>query len=73
MQARTKRKIIEKARLSYGLTHILRDCVDDLRIHANSCELDKLDEAVDDTKETLQKLTDIVTELEYILYLYNSR
>lgn len=71
MHFRTKRAITEKARVSYGLMHILRDCVDDLRIHANACEIDRLDEAVEDTKETLQKLVDVVTELEYILYLHN--
>lgn len=73
MRKRTKRKITERARLTYGLMHILKDCVDDLRMYANPCDLEKLDEVIDDTKETLQKLTDVVAELEYILYLENMK
>ena len=69
MKTRTKRKITENARLTYGLTYILKDCVDNIRVHANTYDLDKLDAVIDDTKEILQKLTDTVTEIEYMLYL----
>ena len=69
MKTRTKRKITENARLTYRLTYILKDCVDNIRVRTYQHELDKLDAVIDDTKEILQKLTDTVTEIEYMLYL----
>ena len=32
MKTRTKRKITENARLTYRLTYILKDCVDNIRV-----------------------------------------
>lgn len=69
MNHRTERAVIEKARLACGLSHILKDCTDDLRIYSNPRELDRLNTAVEDAKTILQKLTDVVVELEYVLYL----
>ena len=69
MKSRTKRKITENARLTYGLTYILKDCADNIRVRTCQHELDKLDAVIDGTKEILQKLTDAVTEIEYMLYL----
>ena len=64
-----RRAIIEKTGLTCALMYILKECIEDIHIHANAYDLDNLDIAIDDTKETLEKMIDVVTELEYILYL----
>lgn len=69
MSSKTKKKIRDKARLVYGLLHILKDDIDILRIDANNGDVDKLIISVQDARETLQKLLDDVVEMEYHLYL----
>jgi hypothetical protein len=66
---KTKHAIRDKARLTYGLSLVLKDDVDTLRSCVNDFDIDRLYEAIRDTVETLDKLVDVMAQLEYILYL----
>ena len=69
MHHKTKQGIRDKARLTYGLSLVLKDDVDTLRSCVNDFDIDRLYEAIRDTVETLDKLVDVMAQLEYILYL----
>lgn len=69
MNLAMKVKIRNKATLLYGLLTILKDEVDMLRSDANAHDIDNLNRSVKDTLETLEKMIDVIAELEYILYL----
>lgn len=69
MHHKTKHAIRDKARLTYGLSLVLKDDVDALRMCVNDFNVDRLYEAVRDVTETLDKLVDIIAQLEYSLYL----
>lgn len=69
MNYKTKHKIRTKAGLLYGLLNVLKDDIDMLRSDANVYDIDNLERSVKDTVETLEKLTDAIAELEYILYV----
>lgn len=65
-----KRKIAEQARLICGIMNILSDDINFLRSDANDYDFINLSESINNTKETLQVLTDNVISLEYMLYLF---
>lgn len=69
MHHKTKHSIRDKARLTYGLTLVLKDDIDMLRSFANDYDVDRLYESVRDVTETLDKLVDIIAQLECTLYL----
>ena len=69
MIGKTKREIRNKTRLAYCLVDILEYDIDNLKNEAHDCDPDILMETVQETKTTLQNIVDIMTELEYILYL----
>ena len=69
MHHKTKYAIRDKARLTYGLSLVLKDDIDMLRSLANDYDVDRLYEAVRDTVETLDKLVDIMAQLECALYV----
>lgn len=69
MHHKTKHAIRDKARLTYGLTLVLKDDVDTLRTYTNDFDVDHLYEAVRDVTETLDKLVDVIAQLECTLYL----
>lgn len=69
MDYETKRELKNKAQYVYGLLNVLKCDVDILRKNASDCNLGKLKESIRDTDVTLQKLSLIVEELEYILKL----
>ena len=69
MHHKTKQGIRDKARLTYGLSLVLKDDIDTLRSYANDFDVDRLYEAVRDTVETLDRLVDIMAQLECALYL----
>ena len=69
MSNKTKREIRSKARIANGLADVLKYDTGNIMSDANDCYMDVLIDTVSDTKETLQNLVDVVTEIEYLLYL----
>ena len=65
----TKQEMMERARLVRGLanalTHDAEYIYDDVRTYDIVC----MTESIRDIRETINKLIDNVTELEYMLYL----
>ena len=62
----------KRARIAAGMVNLLRDDVEYLRADANDFDVLCLEESIKDTKATLQMLSDHITEIEYLLYLFNS-
>ena len=69
MSDKTKREIRSKARIAHGLADVLKYDTGNIVSDANECYMDVLINTVLDTKETLQNLADVITEIEYLLYL----
>lgn len=69
MSSRSKREIQNKTRLAHCLVDILEYDIDNLKNDAHECNSDELMETLQETKATMQNIIDIVTEIEYILYL----
>ena len=69
MHAKVKKNIRDKTRLTYGLSIVLKDDVEQLRSCVDEFDVDRLYEAIRDTVGTLDKIVDIVAQLEYTLYL----
>lgn len=67
-----KKEMRDRARLAKGLTSAL--CYDVDYIYSDVKDLDFIcmNESIREAKETLQKLVDNVTEIEYLLYLLKS-
>ena len=63
----------KRARIAAGMLNLLKDDIDHIRADANDFDLICLEESVRDAKMTLQMLVDNVTEIEYMLYLANSK
>ena len=63
----------KRARIACGMVNLLRDDVEYLRADANDFDILCLEESIKDTKATLQMIADHVTEIEYLLYLFNSK
>lgn len=64
-----KKEMRTRAKLSKGLANALQYDVSYICSDVDSCDVMCLGESIRDTKDTLQKLLDNVTELEYLLYL----
>ena len=69
MNSRSKREIQNKTRLAYCLVDVLEYDIDNLKNDANECDRNELMETLQGTKATMQNIIDIMTEIEYILYL----
>lgn len=69
MSSRLKREIQNKTRLAHCLVDILEYDIDNLKNDAYECNPDELMETLQETKATMQNIIDIVTEIEYVLYL----
>lgn len=69
MNVRVKREIINKARLAHCLVDILEYDVDNLKNEINDLDPDQLMGTLQETKETLRNITDLIVEMEYVLYL----
>ena len=54
---------------SYGLLNVSKDDVDCINIDTDNNDLVSLTESIIETKITLHKMVDNITELEYIVYL----
>ena len=63
----------KRAKMVAGMVNLLRDDVEYLKADANDFDVLCLEESIKDTKATLQMLTDNVKEIEYLLYLANSK
>jgi hypothetical protein len=63
----------KRARISAGILNLLRDDIDQVQVDANDFDLICLEESIRDAKNTIQMLLDNITEIEYMLYLVNSR
>ena len=64
-----KREMRERARLARGLANALGHDVDYIFTDVESFDLICLTESIRETKDTLEKLNDNITELDYLLYL----
>ena len=64
-----KRELKERARSVRGLANGLGYDTDYIYTDANNFDLICMGESLREAKETLQKLTDSLKELEYLLYL----
>lgn len=64
-----RREMQTRARPSYGLLNVSKDDVDCINIDTDNNDLVSLTESIIETKITLHKMVDNITELEYIVYL----
>lgn len=69
MNGRAKREIRSKVRLAYCLVDILEYDVSNLRSDSYECDPEELKSTLNETKETIQNISDIIAEIEYMLYL----
>lgn len=73
MNARVKREIQNKTRLIYCLVNILEYDSENLKNDTNEYRPEDLARTLQEAKETVQNITDLLVEIEYILYLDDSR
>lgn len=73
MRRNIKHDMRKRSRVASGLLNLLRDDIDQVKADAYDFDLICLEESIKDTKATLQMLVDNITEIEYMLYLANSR
>ena len=73
MRKNLKHDMRKRARIAMGMTNLLMDDINQIRADAQDYDLICLEESIKDAKTTLQMLIDNVTEIEYMLYLENSR
>ena len=73
MKRDAKQKMKKRARIAAGIVNLLRDDIDHVKADANDFDLICLEESIRDAKATIQMLTDHITEIEYLLYLINSK
>ena len=64
-----RREMQTRARPSYGLLNVSKDDVNCINIDTDNNDLVGLTESIIETKITLHKMVDNITELEYIVYL----
>lgn len=67
-----KKEMLDRARLSRGLANALGYDVEYIYSDVKTLDFICMTESIRETKETLQRLVDNVTELEYLLYLLKS-
>lgn len=68
-----KMKMRKQARLSRGILNLLRDDLEMICTDTDSYNLIALDLSINEAKDTIQRLTDSIAELEYSLYLINNK
>ena len=73
MRKNVKHDMRKRARVAMGLMNLLRDDIEQIRTDTNDFDLICLKESIKDAKTTLQMITDNITEIEYMLYLANSK
>lgn len=73
MKKNIKINMKKRARIAMGLLNLLRDDINQVRIDTDDFDLISLEESLKEAKNTLRMLGDNVTEIEYMLYLANSK
>lgn len=73
MKKNIKINMNKRARIAMGLLNLLRDDINQVRIYTDDFDLISLEESLKEAKNTLRMLGDNVTEIEYMLYLANSK
>lgn len=73
MNRKAKSEIRSKAKLAYGLLNILKYDIDNLRIDVNECDVDSLTRTIQDTTKTLENLIEVISEIEYVLFVYGMK
>ena len=73
MKQDVKMKMKKRARIAAGIVNLLQDDVAHIKADANDFDLICLEESIRDAKSTIQMLLDHVTEIEYMLYLIQSK
>lgn len=67
-----KKEMLDRARLSRGLANALGYDMEYIYSDVKTLDFICMNESIREAKETLQKLIDNVTEIEYLLYLIKS-
>ena len=73
MRKNIKHDMRKRARIAMGMLNLLKDDINQVRVDTDDFDLICLEESLKDTKLTIQMLTDNITEIEYMLYLINSK
>ena len=69
MDKKVKREMKTRTRLAQGLLTVLEDDLDQIVLDVDNGNMFTIDDSIKEAKNTIQKLTDDITELEYVLYL----
>lgn len=69
MQNELKIDIRKRARLTRGLLNLLRDDIQCICDDADTNDLLLINESIKEAKDTIQKMTDSIIELEYAVYM----
>lgn len=73
MRNKTKKIIREDIRLTCGLSGVMKDDVDALRLYSTEFDEDRMQETIQEINETIDKIIDILARIEYMLYLEKMR
>lgn len=69
----TKREMKVRARLTKGLANALISDVQYICSDVDSFDVICMNESIREAKDTVQRITDSLTELEYLLYLVKNK
>ena len=69
----TKREMKVRARLTRGLATALQSDVDYICADVDGFDVICMNESIREAKDTVQRITDSLTELEYLLYLVKNK
>lgn len=69
MNRTARREIRNKSRLITGLTNILQYDAENLSTDSNTFDSEQILITIQDMRDTLQNLMDVIAEIEYRLYL----
>ena len=69
----TKREMKVRARLTRGLANALQSDVDYICSDVDGFDVICMNESIREAKDTVQRITDSLTELEYLLYLVKNK
>lgn len=69
MDFQAKNDIRKKARLAYGLIHVLKYDIDIFRSDLYDFDLESMHKSIEDINRSLSNIASIMSEIDYILYL----
>ncbi len=69
----TKREMKIRARLTRGLANALQSDVDYICADVDAFDVICMDESLGEARDTVQRIIDSLTELEYLLYLLKNK